>query len=62
MIGTDIFWIVFAAIVALFVALFTIRVRVDLEMADELKLSVLAFGIRIRILPKKQKKYNIREK
>lgn len=61
MIGTDIFWIVFAAIVALFVALFTIRVRVDLEMADELKLSVLAFGIRIGILPKKPKKYNIRD-
>ena len=60
MIDTDIFWIIFAAIVALFVALFTIRVRVDLEMADELKLSVLAFGVRIRILPKKPKKYNIR--
>lgn len=61
MIGTDIFWIVFAAIVALFVALFTIRIRVDLEMADELRLSVLAFGVRIGILPKKPKKYNIRD-
>lgn len=60
MIDTDIFWIILAAIVAIFVALFTIRVRVDLEMADELKLSVLAFGVRIGILPKKPKKYNIR--
>ena len=61
MIGTDIFWIILAAIVTLFVALFTIRIRVDLEMADELRLSVLAFGVRIGILPKKPKKYNIRD-
>ena len=46
-------------IAAIFVALFAIRVRVDLEMSDELHLSVLAFGIRIKILPKKPKKYKL---
>ena len=47
-------------ILAFFVALFTIRVRVNLEMKDELSLSVLAFGIKIKILPKKPKKYNLK--
>ena len=53
--------IIIGAIVALFVLLFTVRVRVDLEMSDELHLSVLAFGYRIKILPKKEKKYNLRD-
>ncbi len=52
--------IIIGAILALFVLLFTVRVRVDLEMNDELHLSILAFGIRINILPKKEKKYNLR--
>ena len=52
--------IVFLIILAFFVALFSIRIRVNLEMNDELKLSVLAFGIKINILPKKPKKYNIK--
>ena len=60
MIDTDIFWIILAAVVALIVALFTIRVRVDLELTDELRLSVLAFGARRQLLPEKTKKYNIR--
>ena len=52
--------IVFLIILAFFVALFTIRIRVNLEMKDELSLSVLAFGIKIKILPKKPKKYNLK--
>ena len=53
--------VVFLCILAFFIALFTIRVRVDLEMNEELSLSVLAFGVRINILPKKQKKYNLKD-
>ena len=53
--------IIIGAIIALFVLLFAVRVRVDLEMSDELHLSVRAFGIRIKILPKKEKKYKIRD-
>lgn len=56
-----IFTVVFLCILAFFVALFTIRVRVTLEMADELSLSVLAFGVKLNILPKKQKKYNVKD-
>ena len=56
-----IFTVVFLCILAFFVALFTIRVRVTLEMTDELSLSVLAFGVKINVLPKKQKKYNIND-
>lgn len=52
--------IVFLIILAFFVALFSIRIRVTLEMKDELRLSVLAFGIKINILPKKPKKYKIK--
>ena len=51
--------IVIGVIVAIFVALFTIRVRVNLEMNDELHLSVIAFGVKINILPKKPKKYKL---
>ena len=46
-------------IVAFFALVFTVRVRVTIEMADELKLDVSVFGIRIRILPKKPKKYKL---
>lgn len=52
--------VVFLIILAFFVALFSIRIRVNLEMNDELKLSVWAFGVKINILPKKPKKYNIK--
>ncbi len=51
--------IIIGTIAAIFTALFTIRVRVDLEMNDEIRLSVLAFGVRINILPKKPKKYRL---
>ena len=46
-------------IVAFIVLIFTVRVRVTVEMADELKLDVSVFGIKIGILPKKQKKYRL---
>ena len=48
------------AIIAFFVVLFTVRVRVNLELKDELSLSVIAFGIKINILPAKPKKYNVK--
>ena len=51
--------IIIGVVLAIFVALFTIRVRVNLEMSDELHLSVIAFGVKINILPKKQKKYKL---
>ena len=47
------------AIIAFFVAIFTIRIRVNIEMQDELKLWVIAFGVKINVLPKKPKKYKI---
>lgn len=52
--------IIIGIIIAIFVLLFTVRVRVDLEMSDEMHLSVRVFGIKIKILPKKEKKYNLR--
>lgn len=51
--------IVILAILAFFVLFFTIRVRITLELKDEISLWVNAFGIRINILPKKQKKYKL---
>ena len=53
--------VVFLIILAFFVALFTIRVKVTLEMKDELYLTVFAFGATLRILPKKPKKYKLRD-
>jgi len=46
-------------IAALLALTFTVRVRVTLDMADELKLWVTVCGIKINILPKKQKKYKL---
>ena len=51
--------IIIGIIAAIFVALLTIRVRVNLEMSDELRLSVIAFGVKINVLPKKPKKYKL---
>lgn len=53
--------IVIGCILAFFVLLFTVRVRVNIKMKDELELTVIAFGARIRILPKKPKKYNLKK-
>lgn len=48
-------------IVALFVLIFSVRVRIDIEMRDELILTAGALGIKLKILPKKPKKYNLRD-
>ena len=53
--------VVFLIILAFFVALLTIRVKVTLETKDELYLTVFAFGATLRILPKKPKKYKLRD-
>ena len=58
MIVTTALWITLG-ILAFFVALFSIRIRVTIEMQNELSLKVWAFGYTLRILPKKQKKYKI---
>ena len=46
-------------IIAFFVLIFTVRVRVTIDMADEMRLWVSVLGIRINILPKKPRKYKI---
>ena len=47
-------------IIAFFVLIFTVRVRVTIDMADKMRLWVSVLGIKINILPKKPKKYKIR--
>ena len=51
--------IIIACIVAFFALLFCVRVRVNIKMKEELELSVIAFGVKINILPKKPKKYKL---
>ncbi len=46
-------------IIAFFVFLFAVRVRVTIDMAEELELTVMVCGIKIKILPKKPKKYKL---
>ena len=48
--------IIIGSIIAFFVLLFCVRVRVNVKMKEELELSVVAFGAKIKILPKKPKK------
>ncbi len=50
---------VLIGIVAFLALIFTVRVRVTIDMADELKLWVTVLGIKINILPKKEKKYKL---
>lgn len=52
-------WIVFLSILALFVLLFSVRVFVNMELTDTLSLHLRVFGIKIKILPKKEKKYKL---
>jgi hypothetical protein len=54
-----IFTVVFLIILAVFVLLFTVRARVTVDLSDELSLFVGVGGVKIKILPKKQKKYKI---
>ncbi len=51
--------IAFLIILAFFVLIFSVRVKVTINLDDELTLYVRAFGIKINILPKKPKKYRI---
>ncbi len=46
-------------IVALLVFVFAVRVRVTIDMADEMRLWITVCGVRINILPKKPKKYKL---
>ena len=46
-------------IIALFVLIFSIRVKIIIDMKDELLLTLSILGIKIGILPKKPKKYKI---
>ncbi len=46
-------------ILAFFVFIFAVRVRVTIDMADEMKLWITVCGIKINILPKKPKKYKL---
>lgn len=46
-------------ILAIIILLFSVRASVCLELKEELKLSVRVFGIKIKILPKKEKNYKM---
>ncbi len=52
-------WIIFLSILAFFVLLFSVRVSFNMELNENFSLSVRAFGIKINIYPKKEKKYKI---
>lgn len=54
-----IYIIAFLIILAILILLFSVRIFVNLELKDELKLNIWAFGFRIKLLPKKEKKYRL---
>lgn len=47
------------SIIALFALILNVRIKITVELSDELFLTVSALGIKIPILPKKPKKYKI---
>ena len=49
--------IIAISVLAIFVVLFTVRARVRLKYSDTLSLTVSFLGIKLFLLPKKQKKY-----
>lgn len=51
--------IIAISVLAVFVVLFTVRARVRLRYSDTLSLTVSFLGIKLFVLPKKQKKYKI---
>lgn len=59
MVSTVALWIILAVLL-FFVLIFTVRIRVTIELQNELYLTVTVCGINIRILPKKPKKYKTR--
>ena len=54
-------WIVIGCIILFFVVLFTSNAHVTIEMAVDMALTIRFLGIPIRILPAKEKKYNIKK-
>ncbi|MBO5041832.1 MAG: DUF2953 domain-containing protein [Clostridia bacterium] len=52
---------IFGFIVVLFVLLFTVHAYITIDLKDDLALTVRVLGIPIRILPKKDKSYNIKK-
>ncbi len=54
-----IYIIAFLIILAILILLFSVRIFVNLELSEELKLNIWAFGFRIKVLPKKEKKYRL---
>ena len=50
---------VILGIIAFFVLIFSVRVRVTIDMAQEMRLWVSVLGIKINVLPKKPKKYKL---
>lgn len=59
MIDTVALWMILAVLL-LFIFIFAVRIRVTIELQNELYLTVTVCGINIRILPKKPKRYNVR--
>lgn len=56
-----VFLIVLGCIVLLFVLLFTLHVSIRIQLTDEFALTVGVLGIKIPILPKKEKKYKLKD-
>lgn len=54
-----IYIIAFLIVLAILILLFSVRIFVNLELDEKLKLNIWAFGFRIRVLPKKEKKYKL---
>lgn len=52
---------VFGFIILLFVLLFTVHAYINIDLKDDFALTIRVLGIPIRILPKKEKTYNIKK-
>ena len=46
-------------VLAILILLFSVRIFVNLELDEDLKLNIWAFGFRIKVFPKKEKKYRL---
>ncbi len=53
-------WIIFACIILFFVFLFTVHAYITVDMAEDVALTVRVLFIKLKILPKKEKGYNIK--
>ena len=54
-------WIVVGCILLFFVFLFTVHAYITIDMGEEMALTIRVLGIPIRILPKKEKRYNLKK-